>query len=89
MNLSVHLHQQITTTKNTNNMTTTKTHLGMAMGQGKINLHKSSCGLGDMNRKGRCNYITKTSTFKTLYLERGTELVCEKCLAKAKEQGRI
>lgn len=70
-------------------MTTTKTHLGMQMGAGKITLHKSSCGLGDFNPQGRWNYITKTSTFKTLYLERGTELVCEKCLAKAKEQGRI
>ena len=70
-------------------MTTTKTHLGMAMGQGKITLHKSACGLGDSNREGRMNYITKTITFKTLYLERGTELVCEKCLAKAKEQGRV
>lgn len=70
-------------------MTTTKTHLGMAMGQGKITLHKSACGLGDFNRYGRFNLITKTSTFKTLYLERGTELVCEKCLEKAKEQARI
>ena len=70
-------------------MTTTKTHLGMTMGQGKITLHKSACGLGDSNRYGRFNYITKTSVFRNLYLERGEELVCEKCLAKAKEQGRI
>jgi hypothetical protein len=70
-------------------MATTKTHLGMAMGQGKITLHKSVCGLGDFNREGRMNHITKTSTFKTLYLEREEELVCLKCLAKAKEQGRI
>ena len=70
-------------------MTTTKTHLGMAMGQGKITLHKSACGLGDSNREGRMNYITKTSAFKTLYSETGEELVCLKCLAKAKEQGRV
>lgn len=61
----------------------------MAIGQGKITLHKSACGLGDYNKNGRFNYITKTSEFKKLHTERGTELVCEKCLAKAKEQGRI
>ena len=70
-------------------MTTTKTHLGMQMGQGKINLHKSSCVLGDSNRYGRFNYITKTQEFKNLYNNNGEELVCEKCLAKAKQQGRI
>jgi hypothetical protein len=70
-------------------MTTTKTHLGMAMGQGKITLHKSTCGLGDFNREGRWNYIVKTSEFKRLHTERDEELVCLKCLAKAKEQGRV
>ena len=70
-------------------MTTTKTHLGMAMGQGKITLHKSACGLGVFNHQGRWNYIVKTSEFKMLHTERGEELVCLKCLAKAKEQGRV
>ena len=68
---------------------TTKTHLASSIGNGKINLHKSSCGLGDFNRNGRFNYITRTSEFKAI-LESGREdLLCEKCLAKAKQQGRI
>jgi len=74
--------------KNTN-MTTTKTHLAMSMGQGKITLHKSACGLGDYNRNGRFNYITKTNEFKKIYSETGEGSICLKCLAKAIEQNRI
>lgn len=70
-------------------MATTKTHLAMSIGNGKINLHKSACGLGDFNRNGRFNYITKTSEFKNSYTENGEEVICIKCLAKAKEQGRV
>ena len=70
-------------------MATTKTHLGQSMGNGKINLHKSACGLGDFNREGRFNYIAKTSVFKNTFIEAGKDLVCLKCLAKAKEQGRV
>jgi hypothetical protein len=67
---------------------TTKTHLASSIGNGKINLHKSSCGLGDFNNNGRFNYITKTSEFKNIVANNESQ-VCEKCLAKAKEQGRI
>tara|TARA_R110000772_G_scaffold67308_3_gene149399 strand:+ start:199 stop:411 length:213 start_codon:yes stop_codon:yes gene_type:complete len=70
-------------------MTTTKTHLAQSIGNGKINLHKSSCGLGDFNRNGRFNYITRTSEFKNSLIENGEDTVCLKCLAKAKEQGRV
>lgn len=70
-------------------MTITKTHLGMSMGQGKITLHKSACGLGDFNKYGKFNYITKTNEFKKLYTETGEQSICLKCLAKAIEQGRI
>jgi hypothetical protein len=70
-------------------MTTTKTHLGMAMGQGKITTQKSSCGLGVFNPQGRWNYIVKTSEFKNIFENTGEEQVCLKCLAKAKEQGRV
>jgi len=61
----------------------------MSMGNGKINLHKSSCGLGDFQNNGRFNYITRTQEFKNIYASNGETAVCLKCLAKAKEQGRV
>jgi hypothetical protein len=70
-------------------MTTTKTHLAISLGNGKINIHKSACGLGDSNKYGRFNYITKTLEFKNLYNNSGEDFICVKCLAKAKEQSRI
>ena len=70
-------------------MSTTKTHLAQSIGNGKINLHKSSCGLSDFNRNGRFNYITRTSEFKNILDGNGEDVVCLKCLAKAKEQGRV
>lgn len=70
-------------------MKTTKTHLAMLIGNGKINLHKSACGLGDFNKNGRFNYITRTSNFKDIFIKNGESSVCLKCLAKAKEQFRI
>lgn len=70
-------------------MTTTKTHLAQSVGNGKINLHKSVCGLSDFNKNGRFNYIARTATFKALYRDNGEEVVCLKCLEKAQAKNRI
>jgi len=70
-------------------MATTKTHLGMAMGQGKITLSKSACGISSFQKNGRFNLIIKTSEFKNIFEHAGEDQVCLKCLAKAKEQSRI
>jgi hypothetical protein len=68
---------------------TTKYHLGMSLGNGKITLSKGACGIGSFQKNGRFNMIMKTLEFKKMFEHAGEEQVCLKCLAKAKEQGRV
>ena len=70
-------------------MTLTKTHIARQIIKGKIITTKTECGLNAWNNHGRWNHIVKTSEFKSLYNTTQPELCCVKCLAKAKEQGRI
>lgn len=69
-------------------MSTTKTHIAKQIVKGKIITTKTECGLKQAQRAGRYNYIVNTATFKKIALNDKPQ-VCEKCLAKAKEQGRI
>ena len=68
---------------------TTKYHLGMFLGNQKITLSKGTCGIGSFQKNGRFNMIMKTGEFKNMFIHAGENQVCLKCLAKAKEQGRI
>lgn len=70
-------------------MAITKTHLVKQIIDGKVFLGKTECGLSQYQKNGRFNYIVKTQYFKNIYMNSGTESCCEKCLAKAKEQGRV
>jgi hypothetical protein len=70
-------------------MTITKTHIVKQIVKGKIITTKTECGLNAWQNGGRFNNIVKTSEFKNIYNATQTESCCEKCIAKAKEQGRI
>ena len=72
-------------------MSQTKTHVQQYIGNGKAMKSKSSCGLSTFNRNGRFNNIQPLKNFKEHYEANGltTKYTCVKCLAKAKEQGRM
>ena len=67
----------------------TKTHIAKQIVNGKVTVSKTECGLNAFQSNGRFNLVLKTAQFKDLFLNTGVESCCEKCLEKAKNQGRI